>query len=125
MNFTNVANLTVKLSTSTAGVSDFIKSELRSIPEGQALAMVDLVRAVQSNCPTVPNKHQAYTRINNVLSREFGKAFIKLVGDDGYTYIAHKVEEVEIPTISDEDSNLEEDTTGIDKLIEDLNKAVD
>jgi hypothetical protein len=90
MNFRNANELTIKTSTSTAGVSDFIKSELNTIPAGQALALVDLVTAVLENCPSVPNKHQAYTRINNVLSRNFGDDFVKLQGTDGYTYIARK-----------------------------------
>jgi hypothetical protein len=106
MNFRDTAELTIKTSTSTAGVSDYIKAELKAIPVGQALAMVDLVKAVLANCPTVPSKHQAYTRINNALSRNFGKAFVKLQGDDGYTYIAKRevkvevVEEVEV-TVED------------------------
>lgn len=109
MNFINTSVLTTKTTSSTAGVSDFIKSELQAIPEGQALAMVDLVRIIQDNCPTVPNKHQAYTRINNVLSRGFGKDFVKMVGNDGYTYIA-KIETPSIPTISDDDFDLERET---------------
>jgi hypothetical protein len=96
MNFRSTNELTLKTSVSTAGVSDFIKAELTAIPTGQALAMVDLVKAVMENCPTVPNKHQAYTRINNALSRAFGKAFVKLQGDDGYTYIAKRVVEVAV-----------------------------
>lgn len=91
MNYSNTSNLTIKTTTSTSGVSDFIKSELNAIPEGQAIAMVDLVKLVLENCPTVPNKHQGYTRINNTLSRQFGSQFTKLVGTDGYTYIAKLV----------------------------------
>jgi len=90
MNYSNTTNLTIKTSSSISGVSDFIKNELSLIPQNQGLAMVDLVKSVMENCPSVPNKHQGYTRINNTLSRKFGQDFVKMVGSDGYTYIVRK-----------------------------------
>lgn len=86
--YRDAGELTVKTIANEKGVSAFIKNALNDIPEGKALAMADLVKDLQAQFPNVPNKHQAYTRINNVLSREFGKQFVKLEGTDGYTYIS-------------------------------------
>jgi hypothetical protein len=79
--------------TGNTGISALIREQLEAIPEGSALAMVELANFLLKE-NLLPNRHQAYIRINNVLKSEWGQQFQRLIDKtDNYTYIARKPKE--------------------------------
>ncbi len=90
--YNDVSGMVLKSENKGTSVMGFIREELRSIPAGKGLAMIDLRTKVMEKFSNVPNKHQAYTRINNVMKSNFGKEYTKFVGTDGYIYISKSVQ---------------------------------
>jgi hypothetical protein len=83
----DVSKLSIKESEPRAtGVSKFIREQLEQLPEGQAISQISLAELVVSNCPSVPDKRQAYVRINHVL-KSLDTKFKRYKNDKDVTYI--------------------------------------
>lgn len=69
------------------GIQYQIRQKILSIPEGKSLAMVDLVNWAWTEMHLVPNRRQAYVRINNVME-QLAKDYMRTQDPTtGYTYI--------------------------------------
>lgn len=106
MDYVNVTGLKVKASRGRVnkGISSFIRRNLNEIPNGGALAISALAKAVRTEFPHI-NQNQSYVRVNMVLKRL--SAFGRYENDEGKTFIARNA----APVTETEDEKSEEPVT--------------
>jgi hypothetical protein len=81
-----VSKLSIKEQKERAtGISKAIREQLAKIPEGKATPLETLALYVTENFPSVPDKQQAYVRINHVLKSL--PAYKRFTSDDNKTWI--------------------------------------
>ena len=95
------------------GISAHVRSLLEMIPEGEAVTMAEVAKALVED-KKVKDTHQAYIRINNALKTDDGQLnYERMVNSvDNYTYIARKKKEtieVESTDIPDEEKESDGD----------------
>jgi len=103
---TNEMTLKLQRNAEAKGVSEFIKEQLRAIPQGHGLAMADLAKEISDHFGI--NKQQAYVRVNNTMKGKIGADFQRFE-KSGYTYLAPVTTATVATEQSDQDSVIELD----------------